>query len=119
MCENRMTPIGQNTFRVTVAPRPDGSISGEVRCGPLGKCATFESLSRLVVLIEEWMDIAGASAPLEKPTDGVKPADYEIEIVFRQNFTWQGKLRCMKDETEAVFRSVLELLIQLETGLAS
>ena len=118
MRENRMTPIGQNTFRVTVDPRPDGSISGEVRSGALGKSATFASLSRLIVLIEEWMDAAGDAAPPAKPTGGAQPADYEIEIIFRQNFTWQGKLRCIKDETEAVFRSVLELLIQLETGLA-
>ena len=53
-----------------------------------------------------------------RDSPGSVPADYEIEIIFRQNYSWQGKLRCVKDNTEAVFRSVLELLIQLETALA-
>ena len=46
------------------------------------------------------------------------PADFEIEILFRQNYSWQGKLRYLRTGQEAVFRSVLELLIQLETALA-
>lgn len=53
------------------------------------------------------------SAPPGAPRD----ADFEIQVLFRQNFSWQGRLRCLRDDTEAPFRSVLELLIQLEAIL--
>ncbi len=117
MRENRMMPIGQNTFYVTLSAKPDGAFSGEVTSTALNRSAKFVSISRLIVLLEEWLDAAAELRPSAKPPGSV-PADYEIEIIFRQNYSWQGKLRCVKDNTEAMFRSVLELLIQLETALA-
>ena len=82
----------------------------------LGREAPFTSLSRMVLLIEEWLDTAD-SAQMPKP-GATLSADFEIEILFRQNYSWQGKLRYLRTGQEAVFRSVLELLIQLETALA-
>ena len=43
---------------------------------------------------------------------------FELEILFRQNYSWQGRLRWPKGQREASFRSVLELLILMETVLA-
>ena len=40
---------------------------------------------------------------------------FELEILFRQNYSWQGRLRLPKIGKEAVFRSVLELLLIIET----
>ena len=118
MRENRMMPIGQNTFYITVLPKPGGEFSGEVTSAALSRSAEFTSISRLIILLEEWLDAAAELCPSGRPIVPV-PADYEIEIIFRQNYSWQGKLRCIRDNTEAVFRSVLELLIRLETSFAN
>ena len=116
MRENRMMPMGLNTFRLTVEPQADGTIRGWVRSPVLNREAEFTSLSRLVILLEGWLDTAPETAPC-RPSAAAEPADFELDILFRQNYSWQGRLRCLKGGTEAAFRSVLELLIQLETIL--
>ena len=110
-----MMPIGRNAFYLTVGNCIGDTICGRVQSIAPVRKAEFSSLSRLVVLLEEWMDLAGGSDPPAKPVPMLEPADFELNIFFRQNYSWQGRLHCIKDGTEAVFRSVLELLIQLET----
>ena len=51
MRENRMMPIGQNTFYVTLPAKPDGAFSGEVTSTALNRSAKFVSISRLIVLL--------------------------------------------------------------------
>ena len=116
MRENRMRPIGLNTFRLSVRPGPGGALCGVVCCELMGRQAEFTSLSRMVILLEEWMDLADGQEPI-RPPGAPRDADFEIQVLFRQNFSWQGRLRCLRDDTEAPFRSVLELLIQLEAIL--
>ena len=118
MRENRMMPIGQNTFYLNIAPKPDGTLTGEAYSAALGRRAAFTSLSRLIVLIEEWLDTVEELRPPGKPAEIAGQPDFELEVILRQNFSWQGRLRNVKENTETVFRSVLELLIQLETILA-
>lgn len=116
MKPNRMMPAGTNLFQITVGFGNGRQMKGCVKSVALGREAPFTSLSRMVLLIEEWLDTAD-SAQMPKP-GATLPADFEIEILFRQNYSWQGKLRYLRTGQEAVFRSVLELLIQLETALA-
>lgn len=117
MRENRMMPIGRNTFYLTAEVGKDDTICGTVQSFALNRKAEFTRLSRLVVLLEEWMDTAGDEVPA-KPVLKAELADFELGILFRQNYSWQGRLRCIEAGTEATFRSVLELLIQLETMFA-
>lgn len=117
MTINRAMPTGVGSFWVTVQHHSaNGTLRGCVKSPALGCKAPFTSLSRMVIMIEEWLDISGP-APPRKP-DAAETADFEIEIFFRQNYSWQGKLHCLRTGHEAVFRSVLELLIQLEAALA-
>ena len=48
---------------------------------------------------------------------GVRYPDVELEILFRQNYSWQGRFRRPGDPGVTTFHSVLELLILLETAL--
>ena len=90
MTINRAMPTGAGSFLVTVQHySANGTLRGCVK----------------------------SPAPPCKP-DAAETADFEIEIFFRQNYSWQGKLHCLRTGHEAVFRSVLELLIQLEAALA-
>ena len=109
-----MLPIGTETFRIFVDEAEDGVIRGRVSGGTLPEETLFRSLSRLILLLEEQLDTGGApkaSKCTETPT-------FELDILFRQNYSWQGRLRWTKGGKEAAFRSVLELLIQMETVLA-
>lgn len=76
----------------------------------------FRSLSRLILLLEEQLDTGGA--PKASPIKCTETPTFELDILFRQNYSWQGRLRWTKGGKEAAFRSVLELLIQMETVLA-
>ena len=118
MRENRMMPIGQNTFYLNIAAKPDGALTGEVYCAALDRSAPFTSVSRMIVLVEEWLDTVEEQRPPGKPPGTAVEADFELEVILRQNYSWQGRLRSTKKNKETMFRSVLELLIQLETILA-
>lgn len=56
MKENRMLPIGTETFRIFVDEAEDGVIRGRVSGGTLPEETLFRSLSRLILLLEEQMD---------------------------------------------------------------
>ena len=116
MKENRMLPIGTETFRIFVDEAEDGVIRGRVSGGTLPEETLFRSLSRLILLLEEQMDTGGA--PKASPIKCTETPTFELDILFRQNYSWQGRLRWTKGGKEAAFRSVLELLIQMETVLA-
>ena len=53
MKENRMLPIGTETFRIFVDEAEDGVICGRVSGGPLPEETLFRSLSSLNLLLEE------------------------------------------------------------------
>ena len=109
MKENRMLPIGTETFRIFVDEAEDGVIRGRVSGG------TFPE-ETLFLLLEEQLDTGGA--PKASPIKCTETPTFELDILFRQNYSWQGRLRWTKGGKEAAFRSVLELLIQMETVLA-
>ena len=65
--------------------------------------------------LEELMDTRGDAWEPWAPPEGFPKEALELEILFRQNYSWQGRLRLPKIGKEAVFRSVLELLLIIET----
>ena len=60
MKENRMLPIGTETFRIFVDEAEDGVIRGRVSGGTLPEETLFRSLSRLILLLE--VQLAGKTA---------------------------------------------------------
>lgn len=110
MKENRMLPIGTETFRIFVDEAEDGVIRGRVSGGTFPEETLFRSLSRLILLLEEQLDTGGA--PKASPIKCTETPTFELDILFRQNYSWQGRLRWTKGGKEAAFRSVLELLFR-------
>ena len=45
-------------------------------------------------------------------------ASFEINILFRQNASWQGRVIWMEKSTSAEFRSVLELIFLIDSVLS-
>ena len=91
MKENRMLPIGTETFRIFVDEAEDGVIRGRVSGGTLPEETLFRSLSRLILLLEEQLDTGGA--PKASPIKCTETPTFELDILFRQNYSWQGRLR--------------------------
>ena len=59
MITNRTMPSSVNVFQITVRRGiADGSLQGCVKSHSLGLQAQFSSLSRMVILMEEWLDFA-------------------------------------------------------------
>ena len=55
--------------------------------------------------------------PEEKTQKG-NIATFSMRVLFRQNTSWQGSLTWLEGEREESFRSVLELLLLLDSAVA-
>lgn len=114
MREVRQVPQGKALFALYLQKEPDGNICGSFLPENGGKPVPFTSLSRMVLLMEEAMDV-----PQEEGEQMIaQTPDLEVEILFRQNSTWQGVLRRPGTRESQNFRSVLELLTLLESNMA-
>ncbi|MBQ6876068.1 MAG: hypothetical protein IJN46_07520 [Lachnospiraceae bacterium] len=49
---------------------------------------------------------------------GIK-ATFSVQILFRQNASWQGSVLWVERKIEESFRSVLELLLLIDNALSS
>ena len=111
MWETKVSALGVNTFQIWLDPDTPGEFHGKVAGAGLTSPAAFSSLSRMIVLLDDLMDRENRGVPGALPGK----ASFELDILFRQNYSWQGRLRLPKIGKEAVFRSVLELLLIIET----
>jgi len=48
-----------------------------------------------------------------------KAATFSLRVVYRQNSSWQGSLVWVDGKTEQAFRSVLELLMLMDSALSA
>lgn len=110
-----MSPIGINTFGIYVDKVTDGEVHGRIVGGGAPPGSRFTSLTKMILLVDELLD---QDPREEKMTFGPEQPDFELEILFRQNYSWQGRLRWPGGGKEATFHSVLELIFVLETTLA-
>lgn len=71
----------------------------------------------------EFCSLRKAMPKVAAPTDFVpqkgRLATFSIRIMFRQNASWQGKLAWKEGKKEENFRSVLELLLLIDSVLDS
>ena len=88
----------------------------------------FSSLAELLVRLEEQPDEAqmpGTDFYLDSPTQQLSPirkgakATFELQILFRQHSSWQGLLKWREKNIEQSFKSVLELILLMDSALES
>ena len=110
----RMIPAGVKAFVIQVDSYVDGNMTGFVNCALLPAPVKFKSTTNFVLLVEGLLDrLEGEKILARPPTKGFK-ADLELEVLFRQNHSWQGRVRMVSENRESTFRSVLELLVLLD-----
>lgn len=102
---------------------------------PYMEVETFESLSQLLVKMDAMLDelqmpqsytaartFPSAVEPMEARTPpldirkGAK-ATFELQVIFRQHTSWQGVIVWREQQLEQSFRSVLELVLLMDSAL--
>ena len=123
------------TIRLCVDSYDKGVMKGRY-CHPGMEDAgrSFESLTQFLSGTEGWMDEANypqaytarrsfapvmelkEEAPGEAPQTGAL-GTFVIRIMFRQHASWQGSVTWLEGKGEQTFRSVLELILLLDSAL--
>ena len=129
--------IWGNAYRTTlvcVDSYQDGVMQGCL-CNPYSEGESFKSLTQLLVKMESMLDEMQCpqahtqtrtfGRPDRKAPDTEAPqtrergaaATFQIRIIFRQHASWQGVVTWMETGKEESFRSVLELILLMDSAL--
>ena len=126
VAENRKTILCVDSYQ-----------DGILQCrfyGPDGSGQRFQSLSRFLVLMEQMLEQATGpqsdtkqrsfSIHLPRSAAGTysacrkgNQATFELQILFRQHTSWQGMIQWQEQRQQQRFRSVLELILLLDSAL--
>ena len=120
---------------VCVDSYEDGVLKGRFFNASCGMVA-FESLSQFLIRVEETLDAlqspqsftarrtfttmtkSSSETASEIPCQGNR-ATFDLQIVFRQYSSWQGIVLWLERNAEQSFRSVLELVLLMDSALNS
>ena len=125
---------GYNKTIVCVDSYQKGVPTGRI-CSPYQQTDSFESLSQFLIKMEALLDernmpqsytetrtfstvidIMDEHLPPSRIRKGDK-ATFEIQVIFRQHTSWQGVIVWLDKKQEQSFRSVLELVMLLDSAL--
>lgn len=118
MRQPHISTPGSDTFLVRIDSLEDGSMKGALDSVSIAAPLDFNSLTNLIITIDTLLD-----QQEESPQSSIRQIDptfvptIELEVFFRHNHTWQGRVRWDSGQKQATFKSVLELLIILEMAL--
>ena len=112
----------------------NGNPRGRLCNSYTGDCC-FDSLSQMLILVEEMLEdlqspqsytTCRSFSHLIKPMDisgdcsrnqtGAE-ATFELQVLFRQHTSWQGVLRWIEQQQAQSFRSVLEMILLMDSAL--
>lgn len=113
--KGKMLPCGSREAVVTVLSYKNGIMDGYLQHPRLQEKEKIHSLSQIILLLNSLVDLEDCPnpslppIPLEHEEDGKKSV-FRIQILFREHYSWQGRLIWQNENREVVFRSVVELL---------
>ena len=115
MLRDKMYPCQSREAVVTVQAYHNGIMDGYLQHPRLEKREKVYSLSQIVLLLNSLLDLEdsmGSPLPLvHQDCNGLESiAVFRIQILFREHYTWQGRLVWQDEEKETVFHSCIELL---------
>ena len=102
---------------------------------PLLGVETFKSMSQFLIKMEAMLDEAQMpqsytakrtfptfTEPLDFDAAPVhlrrgEEATFEVQVLFRQHTSWQGVITWLEEQMEQSFRSVLELILLMDSAL--
>jgi len=125
--ENRKTTVCVDSYQ-------DGIFRGRFY-GPDREARSFGSLSQFLVMMEDMLEQTNSPqsdtthrsfSTLVQQTAAVSgrstiprgdQATFELQILFRQHTSWQGQIVWKDQHREQSFRSVLELILLMDSAL--
>ncbi len=119
----KMLPCQSREAMVTVLSYHNGIMNGYLQHPRLGEKEKVESLSQMILLLNSLLDMENC---LDSPLPLVQPvcrsvksiAVFCIQILFREHYTWQGRLIWQNGRQEYVFHSAIELIQLVDEILA-
>lgn len=115
MRQPHISTPGTDTFLVAIESFEDGAMHGVLDSVGMKAPARFNSVPSLILMIDNLLDQQEESLqPLIRQIDPSFVPTIELEVLFRHNHSWQGRVRWDSGQKQATFKSVLELLYILE-----
>lgn len=123
MLREKMVPCQSREAVVTVLSYHRGIMDGYLQHPRLKDREKIESLSQLILLLNSLVDLEyciNRPLPVVGPSysGSGHPAVLRIQILFREHYTWQGRLIWENENREIVFRSAMELTQLMDEILA-
>jgi hypothetical protein len=115
MLRGKFLPCQSREAVVTVLSYNKGIMDGYLQHPRLDGREKIESLSQLVLLLNDLVDLESCPNPslplVSRSDEGEKGSTvFRIQVLFREHYSWQGKLIWQNENQEVVFRSVIELI---------
>ena len=111
MRQPHIAPPGADTFLISIDSYEDGKMTGTLDSVIMSAPVSFSSLPSLIMLID---NIPESLQSILSPIDPAFEPSFELEVLFRQHHTWQGRIKWDAGQKQATFKSVLELLFIIE-----
>ena len=134
---NRKRYHGAGVTQVCIDSYDNGVLSGRIYNTRFGEAESFRSLTEFLTKMEGLLAIEDTPQPFNavrsfcptvRPRNGSPPitlprigklATVELHILFRQNTSWQGSIFWVEGKQEQHFRSVLELILLIDSALSA
>ena len=132
----RLSGEAYRTIQLCVDSYEQGVLRGRFYYAGLADgCRTFQSLTQFLVEMEQILDEANypqsytakrtfGTIPAVRPTGNAGNeirngaiATFMIRLLFRQHASWQGSVTWIEGRGEQSFRSVLELILLIDSAL--
>ena len=138
---SRFVPNEMKTSVLKIYSYDDKRVSGVLSNPYFEQSMYFDNIIQFVFLMDELQDslnypqvgMEPRSLLFGSPSNSVQTnvadrqgledlqpiASFKINVLFRQNASWQGTIVWLEQSSEAQFRSVLEFIMILDTVLSS
>ena len=124
MTHRKLIPCRTMEALVVVTEYQDGVMTGILRHPRLENLVPIQSMSQFILMMDSLLDLEGCP---DRPLPLVRPipeeetaiATFQIQVLFREHSTWQGRVVWKNADQEASFRSVLELMHLLDEILGA
>ena len=114
-----MIPCQSREAVVTVLSYKNGIMDGYLQHPRLDGKEKIQSLSQMLLMLNGLADLESCPNPslplvMRECRDIRNSSVFRIQILFREHYTWQGKLVWQNENQEAVFHSAFELMEMLD-----
>ena len=122
--QNRVQANEYRNTLVCIDSYVDGVLDGRLYHPQLHSGEQFHSAIHFLRKMERLLDATKFPQAFSTPRAGTGPrtgkiATFTVRVIFRQNASWQGSVAWLEGGSEQRFRSVLELLLLLDSALES